>query len=139
MYVVSKEVTIHAAHRLPAMPDGHQCKQLHGHSYRFIVTLSTGTLDKEGMTLDFGVIGALIKQYDHTFLGGGSVTVDGQLQHATLGDLPTTAEVFASVVGGRLINEVLAKINDGAKANEKITVVSVELWETATSYVKWTP
>jgi 6-pyruvoyl-tetrahydropterin synthase len=139
MYTVSKEVIIHAAHRLPAMPDGHPCKNLHGHSYRFVVTLATGTLDKEGMTLDFGVISALIKQYDHVFLGGGEVVVDGIPQANALGGYPTTAEVFASVIGGRLTNEVLAKANDGAKANEKIHVVSVELWETATSYVKWTP
>lgn len=29
-----REFTFEAAHRLPAVPDGHKCGRLHGHSYR---------------------------------------------------------------------------------------------------------
>ena len=35
-----------AAHRLPNLPDGHKCKNLHGHNYRLEVAIEGGELDE---------------------------------------------------------------------------------------------
>lgn len=35
--IIEKEFRFEAAHHLPHMTDGHPCKRLHGHSYRFVV------------------------------------------------------------------------------------------------------
>ena len=60
-----------AAHVLPNHPG--KCKDLHGHSYRLVVSVD-GPLDpKTGMTIDFGdlkkiVIEHALVKLDHTYL-----------------------------------------------------------------------
>lgn len=59
------------AHHLPLLPNGHKCKNVHGHNYRVDVVLS-GTLDARGFVMDFAEIDAeimpLIKAVDHRLL-----------------------------------------------------------------------
>jgi 6-pyruvoyltetrahydropterin/6-carboxytetrahydropterin synthase len=53
------------------LPDGHKCKNVHGHNYRMDVVLS-GELDARGFVKDFAEIDAeimpLIKRVDHRLL-----------------------------------------------------------------------
>lgn len=60
-----------AAHRLPNLPDGHKCKNLHGHNYRLEVSVE-GPLDERGFVMDYAEIEAIvdpiIKRVDHRFL-----------------------------------------------------------------------
>jgi len=60
-----------SAHFLPKVPDGHRCKNLHGHNYRVEIVL-TGALDERGFVADFHEIDAatapLIAQVDHKLL-----------------------------------------------------------------------
>ena len=60
-----------SAHHLPLLPDGHKCKNLHGHNYRIDVVLC-GALDARGFVKDFAEIDAeimpLIKKVDHRLL-----------------------------------------------------------------------
>jgi 6-pyruvoyltetrahydropterin/6-carboxytetrahydropterin synthase len=76
--VVSKLVTrigrtyrFESAHHLPLLPDGHKCKNVHGHNYRMDVVLS-GELDARGFVKDFAEIDAeimpLVKRVDHRLL-----------------------------------------------------------------------
>ncbi|MEO0809868.1 MAG: 6-carboxytetrahydropterin synthase QueD [Pseudomonadota bacterium] len=60
-----------AAHYLPKVPDGHKCKNLHGHNYRVEIVIS-GKLDERGFVKDFAEIddeiAPLLKQVDHRLL-----------------------------------------------------------------------
>lgn len=50
---IYKEFAFDAAHFLPNVPEGHKCKQMHGHTYHLRVYVS-GTPDKEfGWIIDF--------------------------------------------------------------------------------------
>ena len=87
MFEVSKEFHFEAAHSLPHLPEGHQCRNLHGHSYRFRV-VCRGPLDKRGFVLDYAEITdevkPLVERLDHC-AGGLNA----------LFDFPTTAEHLA--------------------------------------------
>jgi 6-pyruvoyltetrahydropterin/6-carboxytetrahydropterin synthase len=60
-----------SAHHLPLLPDGHKCKNVHGHNYRVEVVIS-GALDARGFVMDFAEIDAeilpLIRKVDHRLL-----------------------------------------------------------------------
>ncbi len=60
-----------SAHHLPLLPEGHKCKNLHGHNYRVDIVMR-GALDLRGFVKDFAEIDAeimpLIKRLDHRIL-----------------------------------------------------------------------
>ena len=68
---IGRTYRFESAHHLPLLPDGHKCKNVHGHNYRMDVVLS-GTLDARGFVMDFAEIDAeimpLIKKVDHRLL-----------------------------------------------------------------------
>ena len=61
-----------AAHRLPAVPAGHKCGNLHGHTFAVEVYVQGDVAQDTGWVADFGDIKALVKPYidqlDHTYL-----------------------------------------------------------------------
>lgn len=69
--LIGRTYRFESAHRLPHLPDGHKCKNLHGHNYRMEVVVR-GTLDERGFVKDFAEIDAhvapLIKMVDHRLL-----------------------------------------------------------------------
>ncbi|MES2265121.1 MAG: 6-carboxytetrahydropterin synthase QueD [Bacteroidota bacterium] len=69
--IVYKEFTFDAAHLLPKVPEGHKCRNLHGHTYHLTVFISGRVLD-EGWVIDFGDIKAVcqpvINCLDHAYL-----------------------------------------------------------------------
>lgn len=70
--IVFKEFRFEAAHYLTGVPEGHQCANMHGHSYRVIVGLAGSVNPKTGFVLDFAEIKRevkpLIDQLDHSVL-----------------------------------------------------------------------
>jgi 6-pyruvoyltetrahydropterin/6-carboxytetrahydropterin synthase len=69
---IYKEFSFEAAHRLPAVPAGHKCGRLHGHSFRVEVHVA-GELDKTlGWVMDFADIKTVVKpviaRLDHYYL-----------------------------------------------------------------------
>ncbi len=68
---IGRTYRFESAHHLPLLPDGHKCKNVHGHNYRVDVVLS-GALDARGFVKDFAEIDAeimpLIKKLDHRLL-----------------------------------------------------------------------
>jgi 6-pyruvoyltetrahydropterin/6-carboxytetrahydropterin synthase len=60
-----------SAHHLPHVPDGHKCKNLHGHNYR-VEIVKQGTPDARGFVEDFADVDAeiapLVKLVDHRLL-----------------------------------------------------------------------
>jgi len=67
-----KEYRFEAAHRLPQVPAGHKCANVHGHSYK-VELYVTGPVDPAtGWLIDFGVIDErwtdLFNRLDHHYL-----------------------------------------------------------------------
>ncbi|MEN9848721.1 MAG: 6-carboxytetrahydropterin synthase QueD [Pseudomonadota bacterium] len=69
---IYKQFGIEAAHRLPNVPEGHKCANLHGHSFQ-VILYDKGTVDEHtGWVMDFADIKAafqpLYVQLDHHYL-----------------------------------------------------------------------
>lgn len=69
---IFKQFTFDSAHFLPNVPDGHKCKEIHGHTYRLTVFIE-GPLDKDlNWVMDFSdlkrAIGPVIDSIDHKLM-----------------------------------------------------------------------
>lgn len=69
---IFKEFTFEAAHRLPHVPEGHQCARLHGHSFQVQVHVR-GIVDPgTGWIIDFAEVKRAFQpihdQLDHRYL-----------------------------------------------------------------------
>ncbi|MEY9242507.1 6-carboxytetrahydropterin synthase QueD [Bradyrhizobium elkanii] len=68
---IGRTYRFESAHYLPLLPEGHKCKNVHGHNYRVEVIVS-GALDARGFVMDFAEIDAeimpLIRKLDHRLL-----------------------------------------------------------------------
>jgi 6-pyruvoyltetrahydropterin/6-carboxytetrahydropterin synthase len=64
-----KTFRFEAAHMLPSFPDGHKCRRLHGHSFRFDVVVEGEVDPATGYLIDYGDIkkatDPLVKRLDH--------------------------------------------------------------------------
>ena len=59
--ILYKQFTFDAAHYLPKVPDGHKCKQMHGHTYHLTIFIEGEILKEQGWVLDFGDIKKTLK------------------------------------------------------------------------------
>lgn len=70
--VIFKKFSFDAAHFLPNVPDGHKCKELHGHTYQLTLFISGEFDTKEGWVMDFAIIKQKTKEVlanvDHKLL-----------------------------------------------------------------------
>lgn len=85
-YIISKDFSFSAAHRLDGLPEDHQCARNHGHNYLVRVEL-TGELDGIGFVFDYGRL-AFIGRY-----------LDAEWDHRNLNervDFNPTAENLAA-------------------------------------------
>lgn len=154
---ITKEYHISAAHCLPnhKNPDGTpgQCSRLHGHNYKFEVSL-TGVVDPiTGFVMDFGILKNLLDRvigpWDHRFLSHlseGDLEFIQDMKNDTPGidmiftslglseitsivplGIPTTAENLGRLIVQQLSGELPATI----------TTIGVTVWETPTSWAYW--
>ena len=103
---VKRVFDFEAAHELPNHPG--KCRNLHGHSYRLVVTVDRPVAPGTGMAIDFSDLKAIVRR-----------EVIDRLDHAhvnTLIDNPT-AEVMAAWIWQKLLDPLPG-------------LVEVELWET---------
>src|SRR5690554_4640515 len=67
-----KVFQIEAAHFLPAVPEGHKCRRIHGHSFRVEVHVSGEVVEPAGWVMDFAdlkrAFEPIYRQLDHQFL-----------------------------------------------------------------------
>ncbi|MEO3405555.1 6-carboxytetrahydropterin synthase QueD [Mucilaginibacter sp. CAU 1740] len=70
--IIYQHFTFDAAHFLPHVPEGHKCRNLHGHTYHLTLYIEGEILEKEGWILDFSdlkdVAMPVIGLLDHTLL-----------------------------------------------------------------------
>jgi len=69
---LSKSFHFEAAHDLPTFPDGHKCRRLHGHSFRFDVIVEGEVDPAKDYLIDYGDIRKagepIVRQLDHYYL-----------------------------------------------------------------------
>lgn len=109
---VGKEFRFEAAHSLPHLPEGHKCRNLHGHSYRFRVDVC-GPVDERGFVIDYAEISQVVNP------------IVEMLDHQNLNKIftkPTTAENIAEWL--------MREIEEQLGACDRIV-----FWETPTSVV----
>ena len=70
--VIFKKFSFDSAHFLPNVPDGHKCKNIHGHTYHLTVFIEGGLEGELAWVMDFAdikkVINPIIKSVDHKLL-----------------------------------------------------------------------
>ncbi|MDL2230210.1 6-carboxytetrahydropterin synthase [Alistipes sp. OttesenSCG-928-L06] len=139
---LTKEFTFEMSHALEGY-DG-ACKQAHGHSYRLFVTVA-GTPDddpqspKYGMVMDFGDLKRIVRRTvvdrcDHAFIirrtEANAVLIEAMRVHfgkvEAVDYQPTCENMIA-----RFADTIRAELPDG------ITLHSLRLHETATSFAEW--
>lgn len=68
---VGRTYRFESAHWLPEVPDGHRCKNIHGHNYRIEIVVR-GALDRRGFVVEFAeidaVVAPLLREVDHRLL-----------------------------------------------------------------------
>lgn len=69
---LNKTFRFEAAHFLPCFPEGHKCRRLHGHSFRFDVQVAGDADPARGFLIDFGqikqAVEPVLEQLDHHYL-----------------------------------------------------------------------
>lgn len=69
---LTKTFHFEAAHDLPTFPDGHKCRRLHGHSFKFDVVVEGEVNPARGYLIDYGeikkVADPIVKRLDHYYL-----------------------------------------------------------------------
>lgn len=123
-YKITKAFTFDAAHRLPHY-DG-PCANMHGHTWRVEVTLSSdliiGQGPKRGMVVDFKdikrLVGPLIDSIDHQVLND----VEGLIGNPT-----------AEVIAAWLFRSISAMLRADSPAPVAPKLHAVKVWESADS------
>jgi len=91
---LTKDFYFESAQRLPRLPEGHPCKELHGHSFKVEVSIE-GEVDPE--------IGWI---YDHARISEAMEPIIEELDHSYLNDIPglenPTIENMAAWIWKRL-------------------------------------
>lgn len=136
---VTKEFRFEGAHALKDY-DG-KCKHIHGHSYILYVTIMGEPLDdlnsaKNGMVMDFSILKQIVNEnivekLDHALLLRFDSPLIEELSESycniVVTDFQPTCENLVIYIA-KLISDRLP---------EKISLHSIRLYETATSYVEW--
>jgi 6-pyruvoyltetrahydropterin/6-carboxytetrahydropterin synthase len=69
---IYKEFAFDSAHFLPHVPDGHKCKNIHGHTYHLRVYIKGESGEHDGWIIDFkelkDIVSPVIDKLDHTLL-----------------------------------------------------------------------
>lgn len=138
---VSKEFHFEMSHALLNY-DG-PCKNIHGHSYKLVVTLigepiSDNKNPKNGMLIDFTEFKKMVKalvveHFDHAFLVN---------REAEINSFYTTKEMFDKMIVlnyqptcENILLDIVMRLKKGFPENFQIH--NIRLYETVTSYAEW--
>lgn len=142
MIRLTKEFSFESAHALWGY-DG-KCREIHGHSYRLFVTIKGEPISDEqnpklGMVMDFGELKSIVAR-----------EITDRLDHSFVMRRTEQAEALAEAMGSQFTNVVLVDyqptcenmlIDFAARLKaalpKGVTLHSLRLHETATSYAEW--
>ena len=135
---VTKQMRTETGHRL--MDYDGRCAHLHGHSYLWEVTATAPELSANSMIIDFKDLKRAMKYvldpFDHAMILHHRDTILPVLQTflATNGH---AQRVFALLFNPTAENFAAHAAKNIQGLLPDITVTSVRVWETATSYAEW--
>lgn len=127
MITITRILEIDAGHRL--MKHESKCRNVHGHRYRFELTMS-GSLDSVGRVIDFGVVKTIAGEWLDTNWDHGFIVQQGDpLLPALVADgtklfivpVPPTAENLSTILRD-IIRPMLSPLG--------VDLVSIRCWET---------
>ncbi|MBT3388146.1 MAG: 6-pyruvoyl tetrahydropterin synthase family protein [Desulfobacula sp.] len=75
MYTISKKFNFSASHELKQLPEGHPCRNCHGHNYIAELVLQSEKLNKYAFVRDYGEL-SILKKY-----------INDNLDHRHLNDI----------------------------------------------------
>ena len=122
MYQLFVEEHFDAAHYLPNYHG--KCEKLHGHRFKVVVRLEAARLDETGLAYDF----AQLKQHLREVLI--------QFDHTCLNDVPPLDKIGPSSenIATTIYNVLQARLS-----NSSVKLVNVEVWESPTTGVSYSP
>ena len=110
MYRITRDNFFEAAHFLPNVPEGHKCKNMHGHSYRVTVQLD-GVIDEHlGWIIDTAEIDAAFAD------------VKAMLDHQVLNNIEGLENPTTEVLSRWLGEFFRSRLNNGRICKITITV-----------------
>ncbi len=110
MYRITRDNFFEAAHFLPNVPEGHKCKNMHGHSYRVTVQLD-GVIDEHlGWIIDTAEIDAAFAD------------VKAMLDHQVLNNIEGLENPTTEVLSRWLWEFFRSRLNNGRICKITITV-----------------
>jgi 6-pyruvoyltetrahydropterin/6-carboxytetrahydropterin synthase len=74
---IFKQFTFDSAHHLPHVPEGHKCKNVHGHTYRLTLYFEGPLHPQLGWVEDFAVIKKVVKPVIETLDHKNLNEIDG--------------------------------------------------------------
>ena len=138
---ITREFTFEMAHALWNY-DG-ACKNIHGHSYKLFVTISGSPIQDEnnrkfGMVMDFKDLKSIVNKHvvgilDHSLVvyrnaeGDSLNSVKKMYEKVFVFDFQPTCENLIAYIAEKVATEL----------PENISLHSLKLYETATSYAEW--
>ncbi len=139
---LTKEFSFEAAHALEGY-DG-PCREIHGHSYRFFVTVKGQPVNdprdpKHGMVMDFGVLKRIVGEeiislFDHALVL--CATEHNAALRQTLKErFGNVHEVSYQPTCENMLDDFAARI--GRRLPEGVALHALRLHETASSYAEW--
>lgn len=131
MVTATKIFTFEAAHYLLNHPGA--CKFVHGHSYRLEVTFKKDETkvicdaNPADMVMDFSEIKRVIQE----------IIID-RMDHRLINDVPEWQKLYLRPTAENMVEIFASWIMHYNRGFYADNLVSLRLWETATSYVTWT-
>ena len=138
---ITKEFKFEMAHALKGY-DG-PCKNIHGHSYELLVTISGHPITDEnspklGMVMDFGDLKKIVREtivdiFDHALVISSSMPADlieklsDNFERVILLDYQPTSELMIADFANRIIKKLPSNVN----------LKYLLLRETVTSFAEW--
>lgn len=135
MLTVSKQCTFDAAHILTNYNG--KCKNLHGHTYHLIVSVSGDADRANGMVIDFKKLKQVVEEvilarFDHAFLYDQTSPVENEIAAV----IAKHAMRSVALPGPTTVENLVRFIFD--ELSKHIAVAAVKLYETPDSFAELT-
>jgi 6-pyruvoyltetrahydropterin/6-carboxytetrahydropterin synthase len=115
--IIYKQFTFDSAHYLPNVPEGHKCRNVHGHTYHLTVYVDGKLKSHEGWVIDFGDLKAIVKPLVE------------QLDHAMLNDIPGLENPTAELLAVYIWDNIKPQLPGLSKIELKETPTSGVIYE----------
>jgi 6-pyruvoyltetrahydropterin/6-carboxytetrahydropterin synthase len=114
---IYKQFTFDSAHFLPNVPEGHKCRNMHGHTYHLTVFVDGKLMQHEGWVIDFGDLKAIVKPLIE------------KLDHAMLNDIPGLENPTAELLAVYIWDNIKPQLPQLSKIELKETPTSGVIYE----------